>query len=317
MDQQKSKTIYVTGAAGYIGSVVCKRLIEEGYKVFANDLLPIEHSYYTWKYTRKSFETFFDGVPPAIDAVVHLAAHSLLGPSVKHPFPYMENNAIKTFQMLKHLRRYNIPIIFSSTAAVYGNNPKDNLPFVETDIPNPCNPYGESKAAAETFIKASGLDYVIFRYFNVCGSYGDVGQKSDQPHIMTALCRHMNDPVNKKFTLNGNDFNTPDGTCIRDYVHVRDIAEAHIQVLDKMLFTGKSIKEIYNLGRGVGYSNLEIIELFGIDIQDITIGPSRPGDPGILFSNPDKFMDNFDYRFPHSSIENMIQSHKEYFNGKR
>ncbi len=306
MELNNRYNILVTGAAGFIGSVLCKRLKELGYFVIANDIVPIEHKYYDRNHSPFTFESsalvFKD-----IDVVCHLAARSHLGPSVNFPYTYFLENSFRTFEFLNYIPN----IIFSSTAAVYGNSPTI---CVEDQPLNPINPYGMSKLHAEHYIRAYAHEHnfnaMIFRYFNVAGAYGDVGQKRSEPHLMTSICRAIHE--NKPITINGTNYKTPDGTCVRDYIHVLDVVEAHIiainNILDRHGFD--EMVHTYNLGTNMGSSIIDIVKMFDTDYE---IGAPRPGDPDYLVANGKKFAENFGFEYPNSSLENIIRTHREYF----
>lgn len=312
------KHIVVTGAAGYIGGVVCKVLKENGYKVTSVDLKPT-YPLYTddhWANTCFSSDLFLKHiVEENVDAIFHLAAFSLLGPSVTNPLPYFINNAGRTAEMLDHLTDsgWNGKIVFSSTAATYG---AQSYRVIEESPQNPINPYGLSKLHAEQILeetfKAHGISSVIFRYFNVAGSYDDVGQDGSEPHILTKMSKAADS--GEVFSLYGNDYDTRDGTCIRDYVHVRDIAQAHLLALDILDEHEGCLK--FNLGKGRGISNQELVlafkDLGDEDLQYKIVDP-RPGDPPFLVADSSKFTVMTGYLFPHSDLYNIITSHYEYY----
>ena len=280
-----NKTIVVTGSSGYIGGTICYLLKQKGYKVVAIDSRPQPHlhQYYDVQIvddfcSYNSFLTIKNNEPAAI---IHCAGTSLVGPSLHDPGPYFHNNLNKTQSLLDFLanEKINTKIIFSSSAAVYGDY--DNS-FDEYSETKPISPYGESKLMIETSLKwykkIFGLDYVAFRYFNACGAVpgGIHGQEPDATHIFAKLFDAA--IKDESFTLNG-IYKTPDGSCIRDYVHVLDIAEAHITAIEK------DISGIYNISTGKGHSNLEIqkiVETF-LNKEIVTIiGNKREGDPAML-----------------------------------
>jgi len=288
--------VAVTGAAGYIGGQVALALKDAGHEVLGIDRRPC---------AKNLKETFDQFVQADIDsdqaktkliqfvpaAIVHCAGTSLVGPSIKHPSDYYHNNVVKTIHMLDIVMSAlpKTRIIFSSSAAVYGE--PIMTPCDEVDPCEPVSPYGESKRMVEqvleSYHRAYGLDYVAFRYFNACGAdpEGRHGQEPGATHIIARVLESTRD--NKEFVLNGIDYPTPDGTCVRDYVHVADIAQAHVMALDSKVTAG-----VYNLGSNNGTSNRQIIDA----AQRITgnavvvqLGQPRPGDPPMLTASAVKF----------------------------
>jgi UDP-glucose 4-epimerase len=225
------------------------------------------------------------------DAIVHCAGSSLVGPSIKTPSDYWSNNVVKT-QHLLNILISALPktrLIFSSSAAVYGE-PIMN-PCHEVDPKEPISPYGQTKLAVEWMLenyhRAYGLDYVAFRYFNACGadSQRRHGQEPGGTHIIARVLESIRDE--SEFTLNGIDYPTPDGTCVRDYVHVEDIARAHLLALNPGVEAG-----VYNLGTNTGISNREIIDAAQTETGQaviIRVGDRRAGDPPVLTASADKF----------------------------
>ena len=289
--------VVVTGAAGFIGGQTVFRLLETGRSVYAIDrVIPSKQlldSGAKWLTGDFSGQVALDSIvlfKP--DAIVHCAGTSLVGPSVKDPAEYYDNNFVKTKRLLDCLIQYkiNCRFIFSSSAATYGN--PIMTPIQEIDPTEPISPYGESKLMTDWMLKsyqrAYGLDFVSFRYFNACGadSQGRHGQAPGATHI---VARVLESVKNKQdFTLYGTDYPTEDGTCIRDYIHVEDLALAHILAIDRTVPS-----DIYNLGTNTGYSNLEVIrsaaQITGINIP-ILHGPKREGDPAVLTADAGKFM---------------------------
>ena len=322
------KTAIVTGAYGYIGSVLCKLLRERDYYVVGidNDV----RAQQDWLNEQPRVESFndylFDDFASCNglhllkeykDATVfHLAANSLLGPSAYDPLSYYENNTAKTLKLLQSLRPNN-RFIFASTAAVYDITYK---PVRENSNIDPPNNYGQSKLWCERMIDSCyeilNLKATSFRFFNVIGAYKNVGQLPETPHIINQLCdRAMNNEV---FTINGNDFATKDGTCIRDYVHVIDICNAMIYADQYMREFDKPMHEKFNLGTGHGQSVKEIVDIFKNTCYDVHIdaGPRRVGDPPFLVANPSKFIKKTGFTYKYSSnLENMIKSAWEYRSG--
>jgi UDP-glucose 4-epimerase len=291
-----TKTVVVTGAAGYIGGQISLQLKDAGHRVVGIDnrnypghLAGVFDSYLHNDFASNPGLNVLIREQPA--AIVHCAGTSLVGPSIKNPDVYFENNVVKTLKMLDIVCQA-IPrtrVIFSSSAAVYGT-PIMN-PCHEVDPREPISPYGHSKLMVETIMEsyrvAYGLDYVAFRYFNACGadSLGRHGQEAGATHIIARVLESMRD--GQPFTLNGTDFATADGTCVRDYVHVEDIARAHVMALDSKIDAG-----VYNLSTGQGTSNAEIVDAAKAITNrplNVVIGPRRAGDPDELTAVADKF----------------------------
>jgi UDP-glucose 4-epimerase len=291
-----SKTIVVTGAGGYIGGQTALMLADLGHRVVGIDKnkCPKRLKSVFDDYIEKDFAHKDSLVKLLIHeprAIIHCAGNSLVGPSIRHPGRYFENNVVNTLTLLDQVRR-SMPktrVIFSSSAAVYGE--PIMTPCHEVDPCEPISPYGDSKLMVERIMAAYhtayGLDYVAFRYFNACGadSRARHGQTADATHIIARVLEALRD--DQEFTLNGVDFATPDGTCVRDYVHVEDIARAHVMALDAEIPA-----DVYNLGNNVGVSNKEIIaaaeRVTGRKLK-VVMGAARPGDPAVLTASADKF----------------------------
>ena len=309
----------VTGAAGYIGGVLCKRLKEQGHTVSSVDLKNTKPLYSDNHF----FETCFSSnvisshvISNNIDGIFHLAAHSLLGPSVTAPIPYFINNAGKLATFVNDLIEggWKGKFVFASTAATYGAQYRL---VTEDSVKAPINPYGASKLQAEQILeaasKAHGFSSVIFRFFNVTGAYGDVGQGLNEPHILTQLCKAAVN--NTEFNIYGQAYDTEDGTCIRDYVHVIDVANAHLLAIDMLDKTSGCLK--FNLGTSVGTSNKELVNMFKqIACPELkhSYVDQRPGDPDFLVADSSRFTLTTGYTFPHSNLNNIISSHWEYYN---
>jgi UDP-glucose 4-epimerase len=289
--------VVVTGGAGFIGGETVLKLLDAGHSVYAIDLvLPSQlllDSGAKWLTGDFSGDVALDSVVlfnP--DAIVHCAGTSLVGPSVKDPAEYYDNNFVKTKRLLDRLIQYkiNCRFISSSSAATYGN--PIMTPIQEVDPTEPISPYGESKLMIDWMLKsyhqAYGLDFVSFRYFNACGadSQGRHGQAPGATHIVARLLESVRD--GRDFTMYGTDYPTEDGTCIRDYIHVEDLAEAHIAAIDPVVKP-----DIYNLGTNQGHSNLQILQAASAVLKrDIAYlhGPKRAGDPAQLVADASKFM---------------------------
>lgn len=291
--------VMVTGAAGFIGGTTVLKLVDQGHEVLGVDrVIPskiLVESPGTWWHTgdfagEVGLETIKMFEP---EAIIHCAGTSLVGPSVADPEDYYNNNFVKTKCLLDFLinnKLTHIRFIFSSSAATYGNPVM--TPVQEIDPAEPISPYGESKLMTDWMLKryahAYGLDYVSFRYFNACGADSQArhGQAPGATHIVARVLESVKN--NQDFTLYGTDYSTADGTCIRDYIHVEDLADAHILATDRNIPSG-----IYNLGTNTGYSNLEVVrtaaQITGVDIP-VLHGPKREGDPAVLTADAGKFM---------------------------
>jgi UDP-glucose 4-epimerase len=312
----QSTKVIVTGAAGYIGGQICIELKKKGYYVIGIDLRynPHLNKFYDefWQIdfcSEPSFEILQKEQPKA---VIHCAGTSLVGPSIQDPDEYYGNNFQKTYHYLKILKQYSLKtkFIFSSSAAVYGI-PEGNL--FEDHSKLPISPYGESKLMIEnmlkSYVRAYGLDYVAFRYFNACGAdeEGQHGQEPNATHIFAQLFEAAKE--DKPFTLYGMNYDTPDKTCIRDYVHVQDIADAHIMAIEK------DLKGVYNIGSGTGYSNLKIfteVERYLNTKLVMIVESPREGDPPQLVAYSKKLFD-LGYE-PKRNLEKIIESLKLWYN---
>jgi UDP-glucose 4-epimerase len=304
--------VVVTGGSGFIGGETVLKLLDAGHSVFAIDRVwspdHLEHCGAKWligdfagEVALRSIETFQP------DAIIHCAGTSLVGPSMLNPQEYYDNNFVKTKILCDFLVKEKIKtrLIFSSSAATYGNPIMS--PCQEVDPTEPISPYGESKLMIEWLLKsyqhAYGLDYVAFRYFNACGadSQGRHGQKPGATHIIARVLESIHQDTT--FTLNGDNFETPDGTCIRDYIHVEDLADAHIAAIDSQIPAG-----VYNLGTATGHSNREVIDtaekITGQKVS-VTIGPIRSGDPAILTADSAKFINTGSWQ-PQYQLQDMI-----------
>ena len=305
-------TVIVTGAAGYIGGQIALQLKDAGYTVYGIDRRPLPaHLADTMQFLQADFdsdESFNLMIKLRPQAIVHCAGTSLVGPSIKNPSEYYNNNVVKTYHLLQIITQA-IPttrFIFSSSAAVYGEPVM--TPSMEVDPKEPISPYGESKLMIEfmleSYRRAYGLDYVAFRYFNACGadSLARHGQEPGATHIIARVLESVRD--NKEFILNGVDYPTADGTCIRDYIHVEDIARAHILALDSRVPAG-----VYNLGSNEGTSNRQIIsgatKITGQTVN-VVLGEKRAGDPPILTASSEKF-DGVVTGWKKYTLDDMIQ----------
>ncbi len=320
------KHVFITGGAGYIGSITVRRLLAEGMQVTIFDNLEVGHTE-----TLPDESKFIHGdlrnaeeIDNALqqtkpDAVMHFAAYALVGESMQHPERYWANNVIGGINLLNSAVHANVQrFIFSSSCATYGTPSK--LPITETTQQQPENPYGESKLMFERALhwmcECHGITGIALRYFNACGATDELGEDhSPESHLIpnilkTALGQR------EEMHIYGTDFSTPDGTCVRDYIHVKDLAQAHLLALQ----VGKT--GAYNLGTGTGYSVKEVIDtarrITGKNIPVIE-KPRRDGDPAELIAIADKAHSELGWEPRYSSIETILSDawkwHKKHPNG--
>jgi UDP-glucose 4-epimerase len=257
------------------------------------------------------------------DVVVHCAADTMVGESVADPAKYYWNNISKTETLMTHLKdlKRKPLVLFSSSASVYGN-PIGGQAVVETDLKLPISPYGVSKHMVERMLSdyfdAYQMPSVSFRYFNAAGAgvadQIDLGQAAGASHIIARILEAK--LANKTFTLNGTDYATPDGTCIRDYVHVWDIAQAHLQAIDWVFNKGNYHAAAMNLGTGTGISNQEIINYVRERHGDFLVdtGPRRSGDPDRLVARADVAKATIGWTPEHSTLEQIVDSAWKWYN---
>lgn len=293
--------ILVVGGAGYIGSHLVKELVEKEDVVVLDNLSTGHREAVDSRAVFvkgdlgnvEDLQMIFRSYP--IKAVMHFAANSLVGESVVDPLKYYQNNVASTLTLLNVMIKFKVKnFIFSSTAATYGI-PDMNI-IDETTSTNPINPYGHSKLMVEQILsdsaKAYGLNYVILRYFNAAGAYCSavIGESHEpETHLIPIVLQQLLGE-REKVSVFGSDYDTPDGTCIRDYIHVTDLAHAHILALEALL-SGKKSAEVYNLGNGLGYSVKEVIEtcekVTG-QKANMEMADRRPGDPARLVASSEK-----------------------------
>jgi UDP-glucose-4-epimerase GalE len=312
--------VVVTGASGYIGGETALLLKDAGHHVLGIDFAPLpDHLQGVLDYF--VFRDFADRDSTAEmhrwspDAIIHCAGTSLVGPSLTNPGIYYNNNVVKTLTMLGNVLAFmpECRVIFSSSAATYGN--PILTPCQEIDPTEPISPYGESKLMVEwalrSYQRANGLDYVALRYFNACGADSQArhGQAPQATHIIARVLESVKN--NTQFVCNGRDFETPDGTCVRDYVHVEDIARAHLLALEATVPAG-----VYNLGSNQGHSNLEVIAqaqaATGHAIP-VEFGPRREGDPDILTADSTKFRNATGWA-PQFNLSDIVQHAWAWYN---
>ena len=325
-------TILVLGGAGYIGSHTVYALIEKGVDVVVIDNLETGHIEAVHEKARFykgdiRDRAFVDSVldKEKIDAVIHFAANSLGGESMVNPLKYYDNNVNGTKVLLQSMVAHGLDkIVFSSTAATYGEPEK--VPILETDRTEPTNTYGETKLAMEKMFKwtdrAHGLKYVSLRYFNACGAHvsGKIGEAhSPETHLIPLI---LQVPLGQReyISIFGDDYDTSDGTCIRDYIHVTDLAQAHILAVDYLMKGNES--NIFNLGNGVGFTVKEVIDtarkVTGHEIP-AKIAERRAGDPARLIASSDKARQVLLWKPEHADLEEIISTawnwHKNHPNG--
>lgn len=314
------RRVVITGALGFIGSHTAKTFKEAGWHVIGIDrtaTIPQASSFLDQLF----LEDFTQITPVAAvvneaEAIVHCAGTSLVGPSLTDPGEYYNNNCAKTNIMMDKLAslKWHGTMVFSSSAATYGI-PRHNHAIYETDTQNPISPYGWSKLFCERIIEdhcsAHNIRGVALRYFNACGCDPDsqLGHVEDDTHMIPRVLSSYHHY--KPFTLYGDDYSTPDGTCIRDYLHVCDIAMAHLQAVNLTSNFDKNEFRAYNLGTGRGYSNREVIaaceRAIGDQVGVIVVG-RRIGDPDMLVANSDLFQQDTPWRPVNSNIDNIVQT---------
>lgn len=309
--------VLVTGGAGYIGSVVTEELVNDGHEVVVYDNLVKGHRQAVVPGAKFVEGDLLDSATlnqtlkdSSIEAVIHMAAYSLVGESCEQPSKYYHNNFVAGLVLLDAMRECDVSrIVFSSTAATYGE--PESQPIFETAPNNPTNPYGESKLAFERALdwyeRAYGLKYVSLRYFNAAGASEKCGEDHDPESHIIPITLQAAAGKRPSVQIFGDDYPTPDGTCIRDYIHVIDLARAHILALN-----GSTGNAIYNLGcGGNGYSVRDVIEtarqVTGKDIP-VRIGPRRPGDPAILIASSDKIKRELGWQPQYQDLRVIIES---------
>ena len=313
--------ILVTGGTGYVGSHTVAALVERGIETIIVDNMEKGHKEAVWP-GAKLYEGDLRDIPfmdklfaeNPITAVVHFAAYSLVPESVANPAKYYDNNVSGTLQLLKTMNNHNVKsIVFSSSASTYGE--PEIIPVTEDARESPINPYGESKLAVERMLKwfdgAYDMKHVILRYFNVAGAHesAKIGEDHDPETHLIPMILQTALGKRESFDLYGDDYPTPDGTCIRDYVHATDLADAHILALEKL--KKEPVSALYNLSSGSGFSNKEILEtakkITGTDIP-VRFAPRRPGDPPVLIASSDKIKRELGWNPTRTQIDNIIRT---------
>jgi len=312
--------ILVTGGAGYIGSHTVAELLEQGKEVVVIDNLQTGHKdallggklYEGDLRDKELLKRLF--AENEIEAVIHFAANSLVGESMKDPVKYFDNNVYGTLCLLEAMDKANVrKIVFSSTAATYGEPEK--VPIEENDPTHPTNVYGETKLTMERmmawFDQVLDIKYVALRYFNAAGAHasGKIGEDHDPETHLVPLILQTALGQRDSIKIFGDDYNTPDGTCIRDYIHVSDLADAHLRAVEYLLGGGDS--DVFNLGSGQGFSVKEMIEavreVTGRDFP-VQVTPRRAGDPAVLVASSDKARSVLGWKPSRDNLQDIIGS---------
>ena len=326
--------IFVLGGAGYIGSHTVYELINAGRDVVVADNLqtgfreavhPKARFYELDIRDRAALDVLFQA--EKIEGVIHFAASSQVGESMSNPLKYYDNNLYGTMVLLRAMVDHGVDkIVFSSTAATYGE--PERIPIVETDRTMPTNCYGETKLSMEKMMawtsRAHGLRYVALRYFNACGAHpsGVIGEAHNpETHLIPVILQVPNGQ-REKLSIFGDDYPTKDGTCVRDYIHVTDLAQAHILALDYLIQGGEN--NVFNLGNGVGFTNKEVVDV----ARKITghpipaeLAPRRAGDPAQLVASSEKARTVLGWNPKYADLETIVSTawnwHKSHPHGYR
>ena len=313
--------ILVLGGAGYIGSHTVYELIDAGRDVVVADNLltgfraavhPKARFYELDIRDRAALDALFE--KEQIEGVIHFAASSQVGESMSDPLKYYDNNLHGTMVLLQSMVAHGVDkIVFSSTAATYGE--PERVPILETDRTDPTNCYGETKLSMEHMMRwvsqAHGLRYVALRYFNACGAHasGAIGEAHNPETHLIPLILQVPSGKREKISIFGDDYPTKDGTCVRDYIHVTDLAQAHILALDYLLNGGEN--NVFNLGNGVGFTVKEVIDVAravtGLPIPAETC-PRRAGDPAQLIASSEKAVKVLGWKPQYNDLNTIIAS---------
>jgi len=314
------KHVLVTGGAGYIGSHACKALAAAGYAPVVFDNLVYGHEWAVqWGQMehgdlnhRLQIEALFSKYH--FEAVMHFAAYAYVGESVENPAKYYRNNVAGTLNLLEAMVANDVKrIVFSSTCATYGE--PECIPIAETHPQQPINPYGASKLMVERMLadfgQAYGLRYIALRYFNAAGADpdGEIGEDHDPETHLIPLVLDAAAGLRDSITVYGEDYDTPDGTCIRDYIHVSDLADAHVLALQSLLRGDSSA--VYNLGNGKGYSVSDVIDtarqVTGCEIP-VVVGSRRAGDPDRLIGDASLIRARLGWQPDLGSLDSIIET---------
>ncbi len=313
--------VLVTGGAGYIGSVVTAELLKTGFQAVVYDNI----SHGRREAVPKDAELVIGELADRVQldramrqhsfvAVMHFAALIEAGESMKAPLSFFRNNSASTLTLLEAVHRHSIPaFVFSSTAALYGE--PERVPIEETDPIRPTNVYGESKAIVERMLawmhRIHGLSYSSLRYFNAAGASDDRGEDHDPETHLIPLILQVAEGKRPHVSIFGTDYPTPDGTCIRDYIHILDLAQAHVLVLQRLVGQPKPQQLIYNLGNGRGFSVREVLDaarrVTGRAIP-VVESPRRPGDPAVLVASSAKIRHELGWQPQFPDLDAIIRS---------
>lgn len=323
--------VLVTGGAGYIGSHTVAELLSQGEEVIILDNLEKGHKEAVLggklvqadlRSIEQVREVFREN---DIEAVIHFAAYIEVGESVADPLKYYNNNVISSLNLLTVMQENGVKkIVFSSTAATYGI--PDSIPIKETDKTVPINPYGETKLAVEKILKwadnAYAIKHVVLRYFNACGAHisGAIGEAHSPESHLIPIILQVAQGKRDEIKLFGSDYDTFDGTCVRDYVHVSDLAQAHVLALKHLRNGAQS--DVFNLGNGKGFSNRQVVEVArdvtGMPIKAVD-APRRPGDPAVLVASSEKAMKVLGWKPEFADLDKIVETawnwHKNNPNG--
>ncbi len=315
-------TLFIVGGAGYIGSHMVKLAHLAGHEVITLDNLSTGHKdavlYGKFEYcdiqdSNRLSELFKKYQP---DAVMHFSAYSLVGESMTDPYKYYQNNTVGTLNLLKAMIDHDCKkFIFSSTAAVFGN--PEYTPIDETHPKAPINPYGKSKLMIEQMLEdfdsAYGLKYVVFRYFNAAGEDldGELTERHDpETHLLPLIMQTVRGE-REVISIYGNDYDTKDGTCVRDYIHVKDLSRVHLQGVEYLMQEGSGDSKVYNLGNGEGFSVKEVIEkvreITGVEFNVIEAN-RRAGDPATLIASSKSAKKELGFAPQINKLEDIIKS---------
>jgi len=306
--------LLVTGGAGYVGSVCAKVLAEQGHRVVVvddlstgnADAVPPGTEFVEGDMVQVARATLSDG---SFDGVLHFAAKSLVGESVEAPERYWYANVVRTLELLEVIRETRTPrLVFSSTAATYGE--PASVPITEDAPTMPTNPYGATKLAIDhaigSYARAHGLAATSLRYFNVAGAYAGLGERHAVETHLIPLVLQVATGAREEIRVFGTDWPTADGTAVRDYIHVRDLAEAHLLALNS---ARPGEHRIYNLGNGTGFSVREVIECCRrVTGRPITSRDSerRAGDPAVLIASSDRAIAELGWKPRHAGLEDIV-----------
>lgn len=305
--------LLVTGGAGYVGSVCAARLLEFGHEVVVVDDLSTGHadavpagaSFVRADIAESADELLADGY----DGVLHFAAKSLVGESMQDPHKYWQGNVVTSLRLLEAVRAHQVPrLVFSSTAATYGE--PEAVPIPEDAPTRPTNTYGATKLAIDhaisSYATAHGLGAVSLRYFNVAGAHGDFGERHAVETHLIPLVLQVATGHREQVQIFGEDWPTEDGTCVRDYIHVTDLADAHLLALEK---ASPGEHEIYNLGNGAGFSVRQVVEacrrVTGLPIPE-HVAPRRAGDPATLVAASGKARHKLSWEPQHADLDVIV-----------